>query len=648
MQGMLAAVIGLSAFSLAGCGGGSGGEPSSPPPATTYTVSGTVSGLPAGTSIILKNNDRDSMTVASNSSFTFATPITAGGAFSVAIATQIPGQTCSVSDGTGTINAANVTGVKVTCASVTYTIGGALSGLVPGTSLALNNNGGDLLTLSTNAPFAFATPLTSGSTYAVTIATQPSGQTCVVSAGTGSAIDSNVTSVGIICAPTTYTISGTVTGLGGGTAIVLQDNGGDAISLKINSRFTFKTAIPSGGQYKITIGTQPLYQTCSVDSGSGTVTNAAITDVVVHCPYLAVLWEFGYGSDGHYPQAGLIRASDGNLYGTTSYGGANLYGTVFKFVPAEVEKYAPAGTETVVASFASGTDAQQPLGTVLLASDGNFYGTSYLGGAHGLGTVFKVTPSGGRSVLWSFGAGSDGVEPKGALIQGSDGNLYGTTAGGGTSGGGTVFKITLAGVESVLWNFGAGNDGADPEAALVDGRDGNFYGTTALGGTQNRGTVFKLTPSGVETLLWSFDYTSGSLSNSSLTRAADGIFYGTTSGGGTAGGGTVFKISPAGTESVLWNFGSGADGISPSGGVIQARDGNFYGTTNVGGTVTNSGTIFRLTPDGVETVLWDFGFGGNGGFSTGFGVVEGADGNLYGVTSGGGAAAGGTLFKLIL
>ena len=547
MRWLFAAVIGTATLSVAGCGGGGGGGGDSPSP-PHFTVGGTVSGLPADTSMILQNNDGDSITVASNSSFTFPTVIATGGAFSVTIATQIAGLTCAVNGGTGTVAAANVTTVLITCVPATYTIGGIVSGLAPGTSLVLNDNGGDPLTVGANAVFTFAAPITAGDTYRVTVVKQPTEQTCLVSGGAGTATDSNVTAVRVTCARTTYTISGIVTGLGGGTAVVLQNNGADSVSISINTRFTFATAIPNGGKYDVTIGTQPLYQSCTVNGGSGMVAGAAVTDVVVHCPYVEFLWSFGYGLDGEYPQAGLIRASDGNFYGTTAFGGPNLWGSVFK--------YTPTGMESLLTSFASGADGERPLAALLQASDGNFYGTTYAGGANSLGTVFRVTPSGSSTVLWSFGAGTDGQLPKGSLVQALDGALYGTTSGGGTLGGGTVFKITLAGAESIVWNFGSGSDGTDPEAAVIQGSDGNFYGTTALGGTQNQGTVFKLTPSGVETVLWNFDYISGSGPNSRLIQASDGNFYGTTVG-------TVFKITPAGVESTLWSFGTGSDGYHP-------------------------------------------------------------------------------------
>jgi uncharacterized repeat protein (TIGR03803 family) len=190
----------------------------------------------------------------------------------------------------------------------------------------------------------------------------------------------------------------------------------------------------------------------------------------------------------------LIEGTDGNFYGTTTLGGAHGGGTVFKITLA--------GVETVLYSFgATNTDAFEPRAGLILGSDGNFYGTTYAGGAHQQsGTVFKITPTGAETVLYSFGATStDAALPVAGLIQGTDGNFYGTTSSGGTNGvvaltAGTVFKVTPAGVETVLHSFGTSStDGAEPEGALIQGADGNLYGTTFLGGANSEGTVFKIT-----------------------------------------------------------------------------------------------------------------------------------------------------------
>jgi uncharacterized repeat protein (TIGR03803 family) len=284
----------------------------------------------------------------------------------------------------------------------------------------------------------------------------------------------------------------------------------------------------------------------------------------------------------------LIQGSDGNFYGTTQAGGASGHGAVFSITPA--------GVETALYSFSSGADGATPTGGLIQGSDGNFYGTTFQGGASSAGTIFKVTSTGNETVFWSFGSGADGTGPQAALIQGSDGNFYGTTQAGGASGYGTVFRVTPAGVETVLYSFGGGTDGRYPYAGMTQGADGNFYGTTHQGGANSIGTIFKLTPAGVETVLWSFGGgTDGQNPYGTLIQGADGNFYGTTFQGSTNNEGTIFKITPAGVETVVYSFGgvTGTDGRFPEAGLIQGADGNFYGTTEAGNT-SGYGTVFKF------------------------------------------------------
>ena len=249
----------------------------------TFTVGGTVSGL-SGSGLVLQDNGGDSLAVSASGAFTFATPVASGAAFNVTILTQpsSPAQVCSVSGGTGTIGAANVSSITVNCATNTYVVGGTVSGL-SGT-VVLKDNGGDALTLTSNGTFAFATPLASGSAYAVTVATQPSApaQTGTVTAGTGSVVASNVTGVLVTCVTNTYTVGGSVTGLAG---TVVLSNGTDSLSLTADGAFTFAKSVASGGTYAVTVTSQPSSptQVCTVTAGSGSVTNANVTNVAVTC-----------------------------------------------------------------------------------------------------------------------------------------------------------------------------------------------------------------------------------------------------------------------------------------------------------------------------------------------------------------------------
>ncbi|HUD46490.1 MAG TPA: choice-of-anchor tandem repeat GloVer-containing protein [Candidatus Baltobacteraceae bacterium] len=358
------------------------------------------------------------------------------------------------------------------------------------------------------------------------------------------------------------------------------------------------------------------------------------------------------GTDGVGPEAGLVQGSDGNFYGTTPYGGTNLYidGTVFKI--------SASGAFTSLHSF-DGKDGTTPETALVQGSDGNFYGTTAGGGTNAdWGTVFKVSASGAFTSLYSFSGGNDGGGPNG-LVQGSDGNFYGTTTTGGPSAyGGTVFKISASGAFTSLYSFIGGNDGAYPEAALAQGGDGNFYGTTAGGGTNgNNGTVFTISASGAFTGLHSFDGNDGATIASSLVQGSDGNFYGTTAYGGTDSGfgndsvfttdsgfGTVFMVSTGGVLTSLHSF-AGKDGASPRAALVEGGDGNFYGTTWSGGTNFGSGTVFRINASGAFASLYSF-TGGNDGGGPG-GLVPDMDGNFYGTTAYGGTNGGnGTVFKI--
>jgi len=379
-------------------------------------------------------------------------------------------------------------------------------------------------------------------------------------------------------------------------------------------------------------------------------------------------------SDGADPLANLILGTDGNFYGTTSWGGAYAgpngtgLGTVFKMMPGV--------SETVLHSFSgynannpSASDGSGPAASLVLGTDGNFYGTTPGGGAYNKGTVFKITPAGVETVLYSFSGynssnppASDGAGPAASLILGTDGDFYGTTEYGGAYGSsvggyGTVFKITPGGSETVLHSFSGYNssnpsasDGANPTASLILGADGNFYGTTVLGGAHGPniglGTIFKITPNGTESVFYSFDSYPGDGAGpaASLILGSDGNFYGTTEYGGN-GDGTVFKITPAGSETVLYSFLGGSDGYYPLASLLQGSDGNFYGTTEYGGTYS-SGTIFKVTPSGSETVLYSFGSQTGDGGNISAGLILGSDGGLYGTSVQGGSAGNhGTVYR---
>ncbi|MGO4883214.1 MAG: choice-of-anchor tandem repeat GloVer-containing protein [Bryobacteraceae bacterium] len=410
---------------------------------------------------------------------------------------------------------------------------------------------------------------------------------------------------------------------------------------------------------------------------------------------IATLHSF-VGTDGQSPAAGLVQGADGNFYGTTEYGGpytnnCNPHGcgTVFQMTPS--------GTLTWIYDFcAAGSpnycpDGASPQAGLVLASNGDLYGTTAFGGpgcigsADGCGTVFQITISGTPTLtpIYDFCPTNcaDGYQPLAGLVQGTNGNLYGTTVLGGTSpytttcgginGCGTVFEITPSGTLTTLYNFCADSectDGLWPYAGLVQATDGAFYGTTYSGGATDSacggcGTVFKITPSGALTTLASFDSADGQWPAAGLVQATNGDFYGTTSYGGVNSSkvldGTVFKITKTGTLTPLYSFCSVnsptrncTDGNFPYSALVQATNGDFYGTTSSGGNYCKAGgcgTVFKITPSGAMTTV--FKFDGTDGEYSMAGLVQATNGDFYGTASGGGnycpySSGCGTVFSL--
>lgn len=358
-----------------------------------------------------------------------------------------------------------------------------------------------------------------------------------------------------------------------------------------------------------------------------------------------VLHSFTGGTDGSYPGASLTMDAKGDLYGTTGNGGAGACsaghpgcGTVFQIDTT--------GTETVLFGFPGkfGRNGESPDAAVVRdLATGDLYGVSADGGGTShYGVVFRVQPNGHQTVLHSFAGGSDGAYPN-SLVRDSSGNLYGTTsAGGGTGCGGggcgTVFLLTASGKETVLYRFAGGSDGIGPNSLIRDSA-GNLYGTTSFGGSsQYFGTVFTVNKFGTESVLYSFTGgTDGANPAATLLLDKTGEFYGTTYTGGAYNFGTVFKLNKFGNEAVLYSFTGGADGAYPAAGLVRDSAGNFYGTTVWGG-ASSDGVVFKLDSTGTETILHTFaGYPTDGAAPNG--LIRDAAGNLYGTTYQGGGTA---------
>ena len=539
----------------------------------SYTISGTVTiNAPSGVSlsdqgmVLTNTGNGDTYTFTSNAaSFTMPQSMPYGATYNITVTTQPANLDCTVSNGTGTMPAANVTNVAVTCADQTYTLGGSITGLGAASGLVLTNEGTDPTTILANATtFTMTTPVPYGAAYNVAVESNPPDVNCTVSNGTGTMPAANVTTVAVTCQAGTESVLHSF-GASGDAAkpygTLIQASDGNFYGLS-----QIGGADNDGAVVKIT--------------SSGTET---------------VLYSFGsQAGDGVGPKGSLIQASDGNFYGMTAAGGANGAGTVFEVTPS--------GTETVLHSF-GGTvggvaDGATPYGDLLQASDGNLYGMTSAGGANGTGVVFEINFSThAYSLLYSFGAQThDGANPYGSLIE-VNGTLYGMTAGGGANSLGTVFAFNpTTNTETPLYAFGTtATDGANPYGSLLAGSNGTLYGLTSGGGANSGGVIFEFDPAtDTETVLHAFGTSGdGEFPYGTLIQTSNGNFYGMTELGGASGQGTVFELTSGGTESVLHSFGGAGDGAQPYGSLLEASNGTLYGLTVLGGT-NSLGTVITI------------------------------------------------------
>jgi uncharacterized repeat protein (TIGR03803 family) len=342
------------------------------------------------------------------------------------------------------------------------------------------------------------------------------------------------------------------------------------------------------------------------------------------------------GSSGAYPDGGLMQDSAGTIYGTTNSGGSFSAGTIFAVVY---------GAEPVLHSF-KGPDGSIPEGGLIRDQNGVLYGTTLEGGSFGSGTVFALSDTGSRTTLHSFAGGqSDGKSPFGGVVQDAQGNLYGTTNSAGSFGFGTVWEVSPTGIETVLYNF-SGTDGANPAyGSLLLDNAGNLYGVTAYGGTSGDGVIFRIAAGGSFTLLHNFTGADGSLPYGTLLQDGVGNLFGTASQGGTSGVGTVWKLSSSGAFSVLHHFTGGTgDGAFPLAGLVRDKTGNLYGVTCYGGSAAE-GSVF-MVKGGTFTLLHSFNCGSDGGCNPVGALIRDKDGNLYGSSNTGGPLGFGTIWKL--
>jgi uncharacterized repeat protein (TIGR03803 family) len=396
----------------------------------------------------------------------------------------------------------------------------------------------------------------------------------------------------------------------------------------------------SGGSGQSSVNGRTSSSSVSTSSSSSSVSvtaDGALT--LLHAfgnPFLST-------PDGTAPQGDLLQGADGALYGLTGQGGGAAIPTIYKMTSAGTESVAYL---TDVLQYPGSPSTEQPSGSLLLASDGNFYVVIITG----RGSILRVGPSGALAVLYTFDpqdtSTGDASWPV-SLMQANDGNLYGLSYLGGANGCGTIFKLTLGGTETILYSFACSSTPSNSgQSRLIQASDGALYGLSIPGTSTGATTVFKITLDGTYSTVYTFGATSGDGLEpfAGLMQASDGSFYGTTASGGVHNYGTVFKVTPQGQETIIYSFGQSsvqvngnavpADGYAPEGNLLQASDGSFYGMTTLGGAY-GYGTLFKLTPAGALTVLHSFAGPTADGSSPVSTPLQTSDGHIYGTASGG-------------
>jgi N-acetylneuraminic acid mutarotase len=597
-----------------------------------YTISGAVSGLLTGNSVVLQNNGGDNTIVSANTGFSFPTSVQSGSTYAVTISTQPPGQTCSVSNGSGTVAGANVTSVTVGCSDNDYNIGITVSGLTA-SGMILQDNGGDNLTIGANGSFNFATPVPSGSPYAVTVLSNPTGQTCTVMSGSGVVTSSNVAGIPVSCVTNTYTIGGSVTGLGSGS-LVLEDNGGDELTVSANGSFTFATPIVMGGAYAATIETQPNGQNCSVTNASGNVSAANVTNVIVTC---SGEWTWVSGSNmryasGVYGTQGVAASSNmpgsrqaattswtdssGNLwlfagYGFDSAGNGGYLNDLWKFNPSTGTWTWVGGSNTnggsgIYGTLGTAASNNVPGGRYLATSWTDSSGKFWLFGGFGLDSAGNI---GSLNDLWKFDPSAGTWTWVGGSKTRNASGVYGVrgTAASSNAPGARYLASSWIDSSGNFWLFGgpgydsAGNDGAlndlwkfDPSAGTWTWIGGsNMTDASGVYGTQ--GVAASSNIPGSRQAATSWTDSSGNL------WLFDG--YGLDSASNTGYLNDLWKFDPS-ANTWTWVGGSNTNGASGVYGTLgAAASSNVPGARNSATSWTDSSGNFWL-------------FGGNGYDST--------------------------------
>jgi N-acetylneuraminic acid mutarotase len=556
-----------------------------------FTVSGTVAGLLPGNTVVLQDNGGNDASVSANGGFAFSTPLASGTAYAVSVLTQPPGQNCAIGNGSGAAILANVANVAVVCSDKTFNIAAAVSGLLANHSLVLQLNGANNLAVSANGTATFNAPIASGSTYAVTVLTQPVGESCTVTNGTGTVTTANISNVAVTCSPTTYTVGGTVSGLTG--TVVLQDNAADNLSLTANGSFVFNSPVASGSSYAVTVLTLPAGQTCAVSNATGGVAAANVTNVTVSCTTGATTaglwtWESGsqignavgvYGTEGTAAPANVPGAREGAVSWTDSGGNLWLLGGT--------------GTDSAGTSGGKLNDLwQYTLSTDLWTwiSGSNIESANGVYGTRGIAAVGNVPGARDSAVSWTDAAGNlwlFGGTP-GFPQNFNDLWRYGLSTNLWTwmSGSQTFNANGVYGTQGIA---AAGNvPGARTTAVTWTDKAGNLWlfggtGFDSTGGNGDLNDLWRYSPS---TNLWTW-------MSGSNTAAANGV-YGTQgiAAAGNVPGARAMAVAWTDGAGNLWLFGGFGNGPAPSPAVGPLNDlWRYNPSTNLWTWMSGSATV---------------------------------------------------------
>jgi hypothetical protein len=568
----------------------------------SFTVSGTLTGLASGSHVVLQDNGADTLALTTNGSFSFVKPVAFNATYAVTVATEPAGATCTVQHGSGAGVTANVTSIAVACSRTIFTVSGKLNGLAPGSQVVLENNGADTLALTANGSFSFVKPVAFDATYAVTVATEPAGATCTVQLGTGAGVTANVTSIVVTCSPITFTLSGTLNGLGNGTNVTLNNNAADPLTLSADGKFTFSIPVAESGAYNVTVGTQPAAQTCSVINGQGTQVTANVANITVTCS--PITYTIGGSVSGLGASQQVTLADNGGNALTVMADGS------FTFtVPVA---YGGAYTVTV------GT---QPTGLVCLVSNGG--GSSVSADVTNVGidcltnTVSVTTPG---TITWMVPNGLTSISIVTTGGGGGGGGLTGpipVSAGGA----GAVVTSTLSVTPGQVLNLvvggggGAGGNGVPSGGGYYDGGGGGGGGSSNVSAGGNPQIIAGGGGGG-----------GGAGSNG----ATGGDAGGQGGAGGNGGAGIFGGGGGGGSGGIGGAAGAGNYGLGPG---VSGSNGNG----GPGG--TGGGNSF--SPDYIPGGSFGSGVGAGAGATNQGPFVTGAGGGGYGGGGTGGPDAGG-------